>query len=113
MAKRSKISAYCVIEIMTKDRAEAEKIAREILKLKLAACANIIPVINSIYWWKGKLEESKEALLLLKTRKEKAHEVLKKAKKLHSYATPAILVFEIKEADEDYLNWLDEELSSR
>jgi len=105
--------AYYIVEITVKDRAEAEKIAREILKYRLAACANILPEMKSIYWWKGKLEESREVLLLLKTRKEKVREVIKKAKKLHSYTTPAILVFEIKDADEDYLKWLEEETAPR
>jgi len=106
-------SKHCVVEIAAKDKPEAEKIAREVLNSGLAACANILPGISSIYWWEGTLEESKEVLLLLKTRKEKVKELIKKVKALHSYRTPAILVFEIKEANEDYLRWIDSILSKR
>ena len=87
---------------------EAREIAKTLLKKRLVACANIIPKIESHYLWKGKLEKGKEALLILKTRKELREKVEEEIRKLHSYELPVMDFFETslnKEADK----WLEGE----
>ena len=101
---------FCIIEVTAKDEEEAERIAEELLKQRLAACINIVPRITSLYWWQGKIERDSEALMFIKTKKERAGEVIEKIKELHSYTVPAIISFEIKEANKEYLDYLDSEV---
>ena len=97
---------YTVILVTAKDRKEAEQIARGLLKAKLIACANIIDGIQSLFWWQGKIDSSKEVLLVLKTKKDLFKKVLAKVKSLHSYQTPEIIALPLLAGSEDYLNWI-------
>lgn len=72
------------------DATEARKIAKELLAKRLIACANLVPGIESHYWWKGKLKKGNEALLILKTRKELKEKLEGEIRKLHSYDLPVI-----------------------
>ncbi len=101
---------YVSIYVTASNLEEAERIGEAVVKKRLAACANIVERISSIYWWKGKLERSDETLLFLKSRREKAKEVIKAVRKLHSYENPAIVVFPIVDGSKDYLDWLDSEI---
>ncbi len=101
---------YVLIYITTSDAEEAKRIGRRILKERLAACANILEKVQSVYWWNGKLEESGEALLLLKSKKNKVKEIIAMVKKLHSYENPAILALPILEGSEEYLQWIEGEI---
>ncbi|MCX6798913.1 MAG: divalent-cation tolerance protein CutA [Candidatus Diapherotrites archaeon] len=80
--------------VTCKSSVEARKIARALLRKRLVACANIITGVHSAYWWKGKIEKSKEALLMLKTRKNLAQKVAAEIGRLHSYQLPVIEFFE-------------------
>ena len=82
--------------VTCKDSEEARKIASSLVGKKLVACANIIPSIESIYRWKGKVEESNETLLILKTRESLQEKVVKEIENMHSYELPAIEFFEAK-----------------
>ncbi|MCP8305030.1 MAG: divalent-cation tolerance protein CutA [archaeon] len=94
------------------DRTNAEKIARESIKAKLAACANIIKV-RSIYTWKGKIEEVDEFLVLFKTT-EKGADVLKDfIRKNHPYEVPEIVEIAPQHVDPKYLLWLTENVDFR
>lgn len=99
-----------VIYIPCKDKDEAKKIAKELIKEKLVACANIIPEILSIYNWENRLEESTETLLLLKTKLENFNKVEQEVKKLHSYSIPCIMKIEKIDFNLEYKNWLLGEL---
>jgi periplasmic divalent cation tolerance protein len=95
------------IGLVTIDSKEvAKKIALRLVEEKLAACVNIINGINSIYRWKGNIEESEELLLIIKTRKNLIEDVMIAVKKLHTYTTPEIIFFSIDNGDENYLNWI-------
>lgn len=96
------------VYIATKNKKEAEKIGRVLVKEKSAACVNIIGGINSIYRWKGKIEKSKEAILIAKTKNSLLPELIKKVKALHSYECPAIVALTIKGGSKDYLGWIKE-----
>jgi periplasmic divalent cation tolerance protein len=74
------------------------------------ACTNIIPQIESLYWWEGNIEEDQESLLLAKTGSDLVNKVIDRVEEIHSYETPCALEIQIKMGSENYLNWLDNAL---
>ena len=98
---------YIVVLVTAKDKKEAEKIARGLLEAKLIACANIVGGLQSLFWWQGKIDSSKEVLLILKTKKILFKKVLNQVKSLHSYQTPEIIAMPIVNGSVDYLTWID------
>lgn len=101
---------FHVVLVTAEDRAEAKRIGELLVKEKLAACVNVIPKVSSTYWWKGKIESSNEALLLIKTSSEKLGSLIDRVKELHSYETPEVLALPIEKGAPDYLKWLEESL---
>jgi len=87
---------------------EALKIARALVGEKLAACANMISPLRSIYRWEGKICDEKEWLLLIKTRQSRFEDLAKRVKALHSYSVPEIIALPITEGSPAYLNWISE-----
>ncbi len=85
---------------------EAKKIADAIVTDRLAACANMIPGMHSIYHWKGKIEEAQETVLIFKTRATLFQAVEARVKELHSYPTPCIAAFAMENVEKGYLDWL-------
>ena len=104
---------YAVIYITAKDADEARRIARKLVEERLAACANIIEKVSSIYWWRGEIVEDEEAFIIVKTLKEKVPAIVKRVKEIHSYEVPEIIALEITEGSEDYLRWLREEVGEQ
>jgi periplasmic divalent cation tolerance protein len=102
---------YALVYITTSSKEESEKIANKLVEGKLAACINIVPSIESIYLWKGEIEEDEESLLIAKTKAKNIDKIIKKVKEIHSYETPAILAIPIIEGSKDYLDYLDNELN--
>ncbi|NYB52955.1 MAG: divalent-cation tolerance protein CutA [Methanobacteriaceae archaeon] len=98
---------YSIIYITTSGVEESKKIAKTLLEEKIVACANIIPEMESIYWWEGDLEEDVESILLLKTRSYLVDKVIDRVLEIHSYQTPCALEIQIKKGSQDYLDWLD------
>jgi len=86
---------------------ECQELIDKILKLKLAACVSKTD-IDSRFWWKGKIGEQKEVLIIFKTRKELVDELFKKIKELHPYEVPLIGELEVKKVNEEYMEWLKE-----
>src|SRR6266567_9052943 len=85
---------------------EARKIARHLVEDRLAACVSIIPHVESIYRWKGKMESSKEWLMLIKTTAEEFPAVCTAIQELHSYELPECIVVSIEEGSAEYLQWM-------
>ncbi len=102
-----------IIMSTTDSQALAEKIADELLKLKLAACVNIIPSVQSRYWWQDKINSAEEFILLIKTAEHLFNEVFLTIKQIHSYECPEIISIPIIAGSEDYLNWIKSSIKPR
>jgi len=89
------------------DQTIAEKIAKESIKARLVACANIAKV-RSIYVWKGKMEDTDEFLVIFKTTEKGANKLKDFIKKSHPYEVPEIVEIAPDYVDPDYLSWLNE-----
>jgi periplasmic divalent cation tolerance protein len=76
------------------------------LQARLIACANLVPKIESHYWWQGKIESGAEVLLILKTRKAKLAALEKLVLAQHPYDTPEFLVLSLVAGSKKYLDWL-------
>lgn len=92
--------------IVCKNKAEAQKIGKLLLKERLAACVNIFDKMNSMYWWKGKIEEANETVLIAKTTKQLFSKLSKRVKEVHSYEVPCILQIPVSDGNKAYVNWL-------
>ncbi|MDX2028668.1 MAG: divalent-cation tolerance protein CutA [Alphaproteobacteria bacterium] len=103
---------FISVHITTATRPEAEKIARTLVEEKLAACANIVPGIRSIYRWEGKVEEGDEILLIVKTRADLFEPLRKLVKALHSYQCPCIVALPVTVGHQPYLDWMAQETQS-
>src|SRR5713101_6491781 len=87
---------------------EARKIAQTLVERRLAACVNIVPRIQSVYRWEGKVEQAEEYLLLVKTVKARAALVRAVICELHSYDLPECIAIPIESGSSDYLKWLSD-----
>jgi periplasmic divalent cation tolerance protein len=86
---------------------ESRKIARAVVAKHLAACVNILTApVESLYTWKGKLERSREHLLLVKTSAKRLKALEREVLRLHSYETPEFIVLHIASGSKAYLRWL-------
>ncbi len=98
---------YRSVFITAKDAVEAQTIGRTLVEEKLIACANYFP-INSIYRWKGAIEESGEVAIIAKTRAALVDSLIQRVKQLHSYEVPCVVTWNIVEGNSDYLKWIEE-----
>ena len=96
-----------IVLITTGSEEEAHKIARLLVKEKKAACVNIVPEVDSLFRWKGKIDSARESLLLVKTTASLLSEIVSLVKETHSYQVPEIIGLPIIGGNEDYLKWLD------
>ncbi len=99
------------VYITAGDEEEAHRIGRALVESRLAACANIIGSMSSVYWWEGEIHEDKEALLIAKTRESAVPALIEKVRSLHSYDCPCIIALPILEGNPDYLDWIESETS--
>lgn len=98
---------YVVVLVTAKDKKQAHKISASLIKAKLAACVNIVDKIDSIFFWAGKVDQAKESLLVIKSKKEKLPKIIKLVRSLHSYEVPEIIAIPIITGDKPYLRWID------
>ena len=93
------------------NEAEAGKIAHHLVEHQLAACVNIVPRIQSVYRWEGKVETAEEYLLVIKTTKSRSAEVQSAIRELHSYDLPECIVISVESGSEEYLNWIEDSVN--
>jgi periplasmic divalent cation tolerance protein len=99
-----------VVVLITTPTDKGLELANHIVENKLGACVNVVPEVNSIYWWKGNIERDRESLLVIKTSVQKLEELIKEVKKVHPYTVPEIIALPILGGNEDYLRWIDDSL---
>jgi len=104
---------YLQVETTTDTRADAERLATELVTRRLAACAQIIGPIRSVYRWEGAVRSDEEYLVLFKTRAALAERFKRELAELHTYDVPEILLFEIHDGGRSYLDWLGEQTRSQ
>jgi len=97
-----------VVFVTVGNAEDASKIGRALVEEKLIACANIIPRIHSIYWWKGEICDDQECLLIMKTQSSLFPLLKSRIRQLHSYEVPEIIAFPIAQGLPEYLDWVVE-----
>ena len=88
---------------------EARRVARLCVEERLAACANVLGPVHSIYRWRGKIEEGAEVAVLFKTRAERTQALIARIAELHSYDVPAAVIWPIADALDGYSEWVKDE----
>jgi periplasmic divalent cation tolerance protein len=101
-----------IVLVTAPDGRVARQLAGAILKARVAACVNIIPGLESHYWWQGKLDQSAEVLLLIKTTKGKLKALQKLVLQKHPYDTPEFIALPASTVAEKYLAWVHESVKS-
>lgn len=95
----------------TNDESIARKIAVTLLQRRLCACTQIISTVRSFYWWKGKIEEDNEFLLILKSDKSIFNKLSEVIREIHNYSVPEIVAIPVSNMGLEYRKWLYENLS--
>lgn len=104
---------FIIVLTTIDDIDKGRKISKLIIDKKLAACVNIFGPFQSVFFWRGKTEESKEWLILIKTIKDLYSKLEESIIKIHPYVTPEIIYFEIDGGFKKYLNWINEVTEGR
>ncbi|MBD3389109.1 MAG: divalent cation tolerance protein CutA [Candidatus Altiarchaeales archaeon] len=99
--------SFIIAYITNQDMEAAKKVASHLLGKRLIACANLMP-IESMYWWRGKVEEGSEVVAIVKTRRENWEKVKEEVLRIHPYETPCIMRIDA-EANRGYEEWIREE----
>lgn len=94
------------IYVTAPSEVEAKNIADAVVADRLAACANIIPGMRSVYHWKGKIEEAQETIVIFKTRATLFQAVEARVKELHKYAQPCIVALPLVAGHQPYMDWI-------
>ena len=98
-------SNFSIVLVTAPDLKTARRLARAALKAKLVACVNLLPKIESHYWWQGKLERGSEVLMILKTTRRALRKLETLVLRLHPYDTAEIVVLPVSRGSERYLAW--------
>jgi len=101
-------SKFAVVWVTAPDLKTARALVRAALQARLIACANLVPRIESHYWWRRKIESRAEVLLILKTQKSKLPALEKLILAKHPYDTPEFFVLPLNAGSRRYLDWLAE-----
>lgn len=102
---------YVMGYITCESKEQSKSIAQSLLSNKLIACANILPEIESHYTWQGRLEQSTESLLIIKSKTDLISKIKQNIQALHSYECPCIVFYEAKDGLASYLDWISEQLT--
>jgi periplasmic divalent cation tolerance protein len=104
--KKTVVFAY--IPFATQE--EAQRLGRQLVEKQLAACVNILPSMQSIYPWQGKIESQTECLMIAKTEKKGMEALAAEVLEHHSYDVPCIQFLKTKDGNPEYASWLHDNL---
>jgi periplasmic divalent cation tolerance protein len=96
----------CVVLSTVESREAGVGIGRNLVAEHLAACVNVLPGARSIYWWEGKVEESDEALLIIKTERARYPALARRLQELHTYSVPEVLALSVETGAPAYVAWV-------
>lgn len=102
------MTEHCVVLVACPDRETGLKIGGSLVEDRLAACANLVDGVTSIYRWKNDIQQEPEVLLIIKTARTRFADVERRVLELHPYEVPEIICTEISAGNVPYLNWIDE-----
>jgi len=105
------MSEISIVLITPGTEEEAARIGLTLVEERLAACANLVPRIRSIYRWKGQICDEQEFLIIVKTRTSLFQDLEKRVRELHSYEVPEIISFPVARGLPQYLEWVNMETS--
>ena len=103
-------SKFIVILSTVGSAEEASRIAEKLVSSHLVACVNILPGVQSIYWWNNALQKDQELLMIMKTERSRFEDVKKAIRSLHSYEVPEIISLPLENGLEEYLAWIENSL---
>ncbi len=98
-----------MIYVTAGSRDEALRIGRSLVEARLAACANILAPMTSVYWWEGAVQEDDEVAMVLKTRQDLVEPLTERIRELHSYDCPCVVALPITGGNQAFLKWIDSE----
>lgn len=101
----------CLVYVTASGAEEALALGEAMVGRKLAACANVLPGMRSVYEWEGKLEKAEEAVLILKTRRDLVPALEREIKARHSYQVPAVLTIPLEKVEPAYAAWMNAALA--
>ena len=101
--------AAVMVYITTGSSEEAEKIGAMLVQKRLAACANIVEGMKSIYWWQGKIDQARETILIAKTRETLIDKLTEAVLAAHSYDCPCIVALPILGGNPEFIRWIHDE----
>src|SRR6476620_1243983 len=97
---------------MTSNRREAGRIAEAAVRSKVAACVNLVPSVTSMFRWKGRVQKSREALLIMKTSAHRYSALARLVLSMHSYEVPEIIALTVEQGIRPYLEWVHKETAT-
>jgi periplasmic divalent cation tolerance protein len=113
MASVKKSDPLVLVYVTAPTPRAAERLALAVIEEGLAACANVIGPVRSVFRWKGKIEREREAVLILKTRRSRIGALTRRIKALHTYTVPCVVALPILGGNEEFLAWIGAETRAR
>ena len=104
---------YIVVLVTCPTQAVARRIAVSLIKHHLAACVNLLPGVESVFWWKGRVDRCREVLLVIKTTAARFKQLKQSVVSLHPYDVPEVIALPIVSGHQPYLRWIDSSVSPR
>jgi len=102
-----------VVLVTCPSRAAARRLATALVRRRLAACVNLVPAVESVFWWQGKLDRCREILLLIKTTAATFPRLSRAVAELHPYEVPEVIALPLAAGSASYLKWIRSSLSLR
>ena len=101
---------YCVVLCTVPDPGTGERLAGSLVEARVAACVNILPGLTSVFRWQGETQKDAEALLIIKTRRDRFEALCKVLQEQHPYELPEIIAVPLSDGLPAYLRWIDQNL---
>lgn len=102
----SSAGRFVVVLVTCPTPAVGRRLARELVRSRLAACVNVLPGVESVFRWQGKVDRSREALLVIKTTRARFAALRRRVLSLHPYDLPEVIALPVAAGHSPYLRWI-------